>query len=303
MKTAIFILGPTCTGKTDLGFFLAKKLHSPVINADSLQCYKGMDIGTAKPDWKKRHPLLPCYLFDHIKPPQIYTAGQFQKDAQSILNQHIHQKNCLVVGGSGFYLQALEKGCYPIPPMDRKTKKYFKEKEQLHGLSSLYEELEKLDIDYAQSIHRNDQYRIFRALQVIQYTGLKMSEVKKSFKAQDLNYHILKIGLTAQNQILKQRVIQRTHEMLYKGLVHEVQQFIDQGLENFPPLQSVGYKETLRHLRGELSLESLHGHIVQRTMQLIKKQKKWFRRDPSIHWYDYKTDYKKIYKFYNLHST
>ncbi len=297
MKTIIFILGPTCTGKTDLGFFLAEKLRSPVINADSLQCYKGMNIGAAKPDWKK-YSHLPCYLFDHITPPQIYTAGQFQKEAQDILNQYISQKNCLVVGGSGFYLQALEKGCYPIPPMDEKSKKEFAEKEKISGLNSLYEELEKLDQNYAQSIHRNDKYRIFRALQVIQSTGLKMSKVKESFKERDLSYPVLKIGLTGATSVLKERVIQRIHEMLDAGLVEEVQQFIQQGLEEFPPLQSVGYKEVLDYLKGELPFEHLHEHIVKRTMQLIKKQKKWFQRDPSICWYDYKTDYEKIYNSY-----
>ena len=297
MKTTIFVLGSTCTGKTDFSFFLAEKMGSPIINADSLQCYKGMDIGTAKPNWKK-YSHLSCYLFDHVNPPQIYTAGQFQKDAQNILNQHIHKKNCLVVGGSGFYLQALEKGCYPLPPMDEKARQELEKQEKKYGLNFLYKELEKLDPHYAESIHQNDRYRIFRALQAMGSTGVKMSEVKQSFKAKSLNYSILKIGFRGDNSLLKERVRLRTQQMFRMGWIQEVQDFMNRGLENFPPLQSVGYKEVLEYLKEKTNFESLQEDIVQRTMQLIKKQKKWFQRDSSIHWYDYNTDYEKIYKLH-----
>ena len=294
MKTIIFILGPTCTGKTDLGFFLAEKLKLPILNADSLQFYKGMDVGTAKPDWKKQNRIS-CYFFDHIDPPHIYTAGQFQKEAQEIIDQ---QKNhSLVVGGSGFYLQALEKGCYPIPPMDEKSKKDFALKEKKYGLHSLYKELESLDEDYARTIHKNDKYRIFRALQVIQSSGIKMSEIKKSFKKKNHNYSFLKIGLTGETSLLRERVSKRTHQMLQSGLIEEVKTLMNKNLENFPPLDSVGYKEVKSHLQGELSFEKLHDSIVTRTMQLIKKQKKWFQRDSFIHWYDCTSDYNEIYNF------
>ena len=293
MKTVIFILGPTCTGKTDLGFFLAEKFKSSVINADSLQFYKGMDVGTAKPNWKNNS--IPCYFFDHITPPQIYTAGQFQKEAQPIIEK---QKNPpLVVGGSGFYLQALETGCYPIPPMDEKSKKEFTLREKSEGLYSLYEELEKLDPKYAQSIHKNDKYRIFRALQVIRSSGTKMSEIKQSFKKQDLNYSVLKIGLKGDTSFLKERVSKRTHQMLEQGLIEEVKTLMNQNLGDFPPLNSVGYKEVRDHLEGRLPLDQLHSSIVIRTMQLIKKQKKWFQRDSFIQWYDCSTQYDEIYDF------
>ena len=292
MKPVLFIIGPTCTGKTDLAFYLSDFFKAKILNADSLQVYQGFDIGTAKPDLKKIQNL---YLFDHIQPPHIYTAGQWEKDALKILNQFSPSNYCFVVGGSGFYLQALEKGSYPVSKAKENLRqKLLKKAQTKTGALELYQELEKKDPEYAGKIHPHDSYRVIRALSFIQSSNKKLSVVQKKFKPRPLKFKIYKIGLTGNREALEKRVRLRVQNMIYRGLISEVQKLVDQGLGDFPPMQSVGYKETLMYLRGEVSKEDLVEKIIQRTMGLIKKQKTWFKRDSSIRWYDCETNFKEI---------
>ena len=287
MNPIIFILGPTCSGKTDLSFYLSAELNALMINADSVQVYRGLDIGSSKPREK-------FYLLDHITPPDIYTAGQYEKKARSILKKHLPHQIALVVGGSGFYLQALEKGCYPISKMDKDIKKKLLQEEKELGLPFLYGKLEEKDPEYALKIHSHDRYRIFRALSLMETDSLKMSEVQKKFQSRKLPYRILKVGLTGSYSVLRKRVELRTKNMLAQGLVEEVQDLKKKGLEHFPPMRSVGYREVLLYLEGGMTEDELYEQIVQRTMQLIKKQKIWFKRDLSIRWYDCETDFSEI---------
>ena len=258
-----------------------------MINADSVQVYKGFDIGSAKPREK-------FYLLDHITPPEIYTAGQYEKDARSLLKKHLSHQIALVVGGSGFYLQALEKGCYPISKINKDIKKKLLKEEKELGLSVLYQRLEERDSEYAGQIHAHDRYRIFRALSLMETDSLKMSEVKKKFQARKLPYEIIKVGMTGSSSVLRKRVELRVRNMLACGLIEEVQELKKKGLEKFPAMQSVGYKEVLLYLDGKLTEDELYEQMVQRTMQLIKKQKIWFKRDSSIRWYDCETDFSEI---------
>ena len=258
-----------------------------MINADSVQVYQGFDIGSAKPRKK-------FYLLDHVAPPEIYTAGQYEKDARSLLKEYLPHQIVLVVGGSGFYLQALEKGCYPISKMSKDIKKKLLKEETELGLSVLYQRLKEKDPDYASKIHAHDRYRIFRALSLMETDSLKMSEVKKKFQEKELPYEIIKVGMTGSSSVLRKRVELRTKNMLASGLVKEVQELKKKGLEKFPAMQSVGYKEVLLYLDCKITEDELYEQIVQRTMQLIKKQKIWFKRDSSIRWYDCETDFSEI---------
>ena len=293
MKPVLFITGPTAIGKTNLAFYLAPRLQAQIINADSLQFYKGMDIGAAKPDFKK-HPLVKCFLFDHIKPPKIYTAGQFEKDALQILKKILPRFTGLVVGGSGFYLKALEKGLYPIAKAKALSQKNWMEKKKSKGLGFLYQQLQKKDPEYALQVHPNDSYRIIRALSIKE----KLSTIQKKFKTRPFPYPLLKIGLKAKKEILKKRVQLRIEEQIKNGLIEEVQNLKNQELEKaFPPLQSVGYKEVLLYLNGEIKNKSLlKEQILQRTMKLIKKQKSWLNGEKNIHWFDFDASYDEILK-------
>ncbi len=281
-----------------------------MINADSVQVYRGFDIGSSKPylftsknqtfvnveqEGVSEELKRKFYLLDHVNPPEIYTAGQYEKDARSLFKKNLPHQIALVVGGSGFYLQALEKGCYPISKMNRDIKeKLFRDEKEL-GLSVLYEELKEQDPEYALKIHPHDRYRIFRALSLMETDSLKMSEVRKKFQRREFPYKIIKVGLTGSYSVLRKRVELRTKNMLARGLIEEVQGLKKKGLKSFPPMKSVGYKEVLLYLEGGMTEVGLYEQIVQRTMQLIKKQKMWFKRDLSIRWYDCEADYVEIF--------
>ena len=289
----VFIVGPTCTGKTELSVYLSSLFKGKIINADSLQFYKYMDIGTSKPsvDFLKKQD---HYLISHIMPPHIYTAGEFYKTARNLLKKFLSNYTCFVVGGSGFYLQALEKGCYPAPVVSSSIRNQLLEEVKIKGLEHLYKELVQKDPDYAQRVHSNDPYRVVRALSIIRGCSQKISDIQKKFKEDSLPYTLLKIGLTASSDTLKKRIQWRVKNMLQQGLLKEVQFLCDQGWENFPPLKSVGYKEALLCLKGKISQEELYDQIVQRTMKLVKKQKTWFKRDSNIRWYDCEVDFEEI---------
>ena len=285
MHPIIFIVGPTCCGKTDLAFYLANRWQAKVLNADSLQVYQYMDIGTAKPPLhlRKTHE-----LFDCVTPPDTWTAGRYEKSAFRILKKNLPQRLCLVVGGSGFYLQALEKGCYPVQKTDAKILNSLLKK----STQSLYQELIQKDAETC--IHPNDRYRILRALAVSQSEGKSWSHVKEEFQARHWSQPLIKIGLTGSRDVLKKRVSLRIQNMMKLGLIEEVQGLLARGLQGFPPLQSVGYKEVQLFLENKISRENLETEIEKRTLQLIKKQKKWFQRDDSIRWYDCETDFSEI---------
>ena len=295
MAPLIFIVGPTCSGKTDLAFYLAEKIKAQIINADSLQFYEGMDIGSAKPNFKK-FPHIRCLLFSAVKPPEVFTAGLFEKSALKILKKILPSSPALVVGGSGFYLQALEKGCFPAPQSNNRIRAQLLKEEKENGLAPLYQELKEKDPEYAAGIHPSDAYRIVRSLSFIRSENKKMSNIQKSFKPRPLPYPLFKIGLTGSSEDLKKRIRLRVKNMIQRGLLKEVKNLMDQGLKDFPLLKSVGYKEAAACLQGFIQKEDLEDKIVQRTIKLVKKQKTWFKRDNTVRWYDCCVDFQEIYE-------
>ena len=295
MSPLIFIVGPTCSGKTALAFYLAEKLRAKIINADSLQFYKGMDIGSAKPNFKKFSGV-ECFLFSTTRPGEVFTAGQYEKSALKILKQILPTSPALVVGGSGFYLQALEKGCFAVSKANACIQQKLLKEQKQRGLAPLYQELKEKDPDYADCIHPSDSYRIVRALAFIRGENKKMSDVQKKFKPRPLPYTLFKIGLTGSSQVLKKRIRLRVKNMIKRGLLKEVKSLMDQGLKDFPALKSVGYKEAVECLLGLTPKEELEDKIVQRTIKLVKKQKTWFKRDKMIRWYDCEADFQEIYE-------
>lgn len=295
LNPVVLIVGPTCTGKTDFAFFLSEQMPLSILNADSLQFYRGLDIGSAKPDFKK-YPKVDHYLFDHVSPPDTYTAGQYQKDARALLKDILPKHPALIVGGSGFYLQALEKGTYPVSKVDPIIHKQLMEEQALYGVDALYKELKEKDEVYASSIYKTDKYRIIRALCFIRKDLGKMSDIKKEFQQDTLPYPLIKIGLTASKSVLQKRITLRTARMLKQGLIEETQKLMEEGLQDFPPLSSVGYKECMLYLQNQIQKDVLEERIFTRTMQLVKKQKVWFKRDLDIRWYDCETDYQEIYE-------
>lgn len=290
MLSLVFVLGPTASGKTDCAGSWAEKTSACIVNGDSIQVYKDLNIGSAKPDFKK-YPKVKWFLFNEISAPQIWTAGDFRRKALKILHQNLPRKKVFVVGGSGFYIQALEKGMYPGNPSPS-IKKNMDNQE----LSYLYELLKKKDIKRARQISPKDKYRIYRSLNIMEREGKTFSQIKEDFKEEKLPWPYMKVGLSISQQELLKRVKARTEKMLKAGLVEETEYLLSRGLNNWRPIKSVGYKEVLLYLEGKIKKADLADKIVSGTMSLAKKQKTWFKKDKSVKWFDFNRDAKDIYK-------
>ena len=298
-KKVVFLIGTTATGKTQVALEQAKKLSSSlhVVNADSVQVYKRLNIGTDKPSLEDRK-ICPHFLFDHVDFPEEYNISGFYKDALSVLSK---QNGIFIfVGGSGFYFSALEHGLYPHSETPKAiTQKYIQiEKEK--GLPFLFQELCKRDKIYAQKIKAQDSYRIVRALSIIESSGKTLSSIQNEFQKNKpvFPYPLYKIGLFLTKEELKQKIIKRVDRMLDLGLVSEVERLLEQGLKNWRPMNSVGYKEVCMFLNKEVNLTEMKKLIVKNTLSLAKRQRTWFKRDKLIKWFHAIHDKEKINYFF-----
>lgn len=290
----VFFVGATASGKSAAALAAAEIFGAEIINADSIQMYKHVDIGSAKPsadEFQRR----PHFLFDFVEAPHVITAGEFNRlffeHMQSVIKRgavpHPHPQ--FVVGGTGFYFQAIEKGLLPIPKTNPELQARLAETLKIPGgEDALYADLKERDPQAAARIHPRDHYRLLRALDICHSTGRAMSEILKEHQdsGPPFPYPLLKIGLRLEKEDLLQRVRSRTQQMLKRGLLDEVKALKDRGLEGWEPLGSVGYRESLQYLRGEIaSPHELEELIVRETMRLAKKQRTWFSRDPQITWF------------------
>lgn len=280
---AIFIVGPTGTGKSRLALDIAKKYGGRIINCDSIQFYSQLRIGSSAPS---DHDLkqAPHYLYSYVNAPHEMTAGQFLRDFYELKNL---QGPLIIVGGTGFYIQALEKGMYNVPQIDPELKKQIEDEIKEFGNKKAYQEL--IEFDPETKVHVNDAYRIGRALEVKRAFGLKMSELKEQAE-QDTKYKFpfryIKIGVDLPKEQLLKNIQNRTAKMLESGWISEVQSLVDQGYGDWAPLNSVGYFEVKEFLAGRIPRNELADQINLSTKQLIKKQKTWFKRDANIQWTD-----------------
>lgn len=286
-RRIIFVMGATASGKSEWALRWAEEFQGVIFNCDSIQVYKKLDIGAAKPspDERKR---VPHYLLDYVMPPQEMTAGVYSRDFYEQLEKIPETTPVFVVGGTGFYFMAIEKGMYPIIPVDRKIQaQVVQEMGEDGGPLRLHQELIAKDPDYGSKIHLADHYRIGRAIELIRSQGKTVTEIQEEFQKtqQKFPYPLLKVAPQWSKEDLEIRIVQRTRNMLKEGLVEEVRELLDQGLEGWAPLSSVGYRETISYLKGEIILEALPSEIAKNTRQLAKKQKTWFQRDHEIHWF------------------
>jgi tRNA dimethylallyltransferase len=288
MTKVIFVVGPTASGKSDLALNLAERNQGAIVNCDSVQLYKSLDIGSAKPsadDFKR----VPHFLFDFVDEGEEITAGFYQRQFFATMKELENQFPLVfVVGGTGFYFQAIEKGMYPTGAADAEvTRQVEAELLEAGGPERLYQELKSRDPEAAAKISANDHYRIARAVEMMRVHGKPVTEIKKEFadKAAPFPYPLLKLGIRGSREELAPRVERRTQKMLETGLLDEVRALLDRGLENWGPLQSVGYKESVDFLQGKIpDVRQLQALIVQNTLRLAKRQRTWFQRDPEIHW-------------------
>lgn len=287
-RRVIFVVGATASGKSEWALKLAQEFGGVIVNCDSIQVYQRLNIGSAKPSAEERS-LVPHYLVDYVAPPNEMTAGIFSRNFYECLAGIPEEKPVFVVGGTGFYFMAIEKGMYPVIPVPEGLKQQIEaELKEPGGPEKLHAEMVTADPEYAAKIHLSDCYRIGRAIELIRSQGKSVTQIQKEFEEQrqPFPYPLLKIGLQWDREALRKRIRLRVGKMLAEGLVAEAQELLDEGLANWAPMSSVGYKEVAEMLAGHLPEALLPEEIAKNTSQLAKRQRTWFQRDSEIHWFD-----------------
>ena len=279
------ILGPTGIGKSGLSLSVAAALDGEIINADSIQTYRGLEIGTSKPTAKDRK-LVPHHLLDFLDPAERFSAGEFALRATSVVADIRQRRRLpLVVGGNGFYLRALFDGLSPIPTVPSKVREELEERLLAEGLEALYEELLCVDAKTAARISPNDRQRILRALEVVAATGRPLSSWQEE-RRRKLEFSVLRIGLTCARDVLYDRLALRARRMLESGWLEEVRGLLEAGIEeDSPAFQAIGYRELAAHLRGDITLDQATSALLQATRRYAKRQLTWFRGEPGIRWF------------------
>ena len=286
---AIFLMGPTASGKTDLAIQLRQQLPVEVISVDSALIYRGMDIGTAKPS-KAELALAPHRLIDICDPAESYSAANFRTDALREMQEISAQgKIPLLVGGTMLYYKALLEGLSPLPSADEKVRSEIEAKAALIGWAGLHQELCKIDPISAQRINPNDSQRINRALEVFYLTGKTLTELTAQ-KGEALPYDILQFAIAPeQREVLHLRIEQRFHKMIELGFQQEVEKLYRRPdlNENLPSIRCVGYRQMWEYLRGDYDHDEMVFRGICATRQLAKRQITWLRGWTSpIQWLD-----------------
>ena len=286
---AIFLMGPTASGKTDLAIQLRQQLPVEVISVDSALIYRGMDIGTAKPS-KAELALAPHRLIDICDPSESYSAANFRTDALREMQEISAQgKIPLLVGGTMLYYKALLEGLSPLPSADEKVRSEIEAKAALIGWGGLHQELSKIDPISAQRINPNDSQRINRALEVFYLTGKTLTELTAQ-KGEALPYNILQFAIAPeQREVLHRRIEQRFHKMIELGFQQEVEKLYRRPdlNEDLPSIRSVGYRQMWEYLRGDYDHDEMIFRGICATRQLAKRQITWLRGWTSpIQWLD-----------------
>uniref|UniRef100_A0A7V4JR99 tRNA dimethylallyltransferase n=1 Tax=Thermodesulfobacterium geofontis TaxID=1295609 RepID=A0A7V4JR99_9BACT len=285
MENIIAIVGPTGVGKSELAVFLGEKLNGEIINFDSLQFYKELNIGTAKPGEEERKRV-PHHLYDLLELNEEFNAAKFVEIADNLIKEIWKRgKIPIFVGGTGLYLRALEYGLFPID-VEKEIRENLRKRAN-QDLSSLYEELKKLDPEYAQKISPKDKVRIARALEVIYTSGKPFSYFhKRNPFFGKKRYNLIKIGLNLPRKELYKKINLRVIKMIEKGWIEEVKKLLEKGYSiELKPFKAIGYKYIIHYLQGKLSLERAIELIQRDTRRYAKRQLTWFKKELDIYWF------------------
>jgi tRNA dimethylallyltransferase len=297
MKKVLLLLGPTGVGKTSASLLLAQRLGTEIISSDSMQIYRHMDIGTAKPSPDEQR-LVRHHMIDIVEPWETYNTGRYIEEARPIIEKMLNEHRVpFIVGGTGLYLKAMTRGIFEGPSADWELRDELLEAEKT-GPGSLYRKLAEVDPEAAAKIKPEDIRRTIRALEVCLSSGRMISEMQAE-QTVSLPYDFIKIGLTRDRAELYGLINARVDGMFEAGLVEEVKQVMElirkeerkrRSAEvkssEFSSLQAIGYKELIRHFNGELSLDETVALIKQRSRNYAKRQFTWFRKEEGIQWID-----------------
>ncbi len=282
-KRVIVIVGPTCSGKTELSIEIAKDLDTEIISADSRQIFEYLTIGTAKPT-KKELSEVKHHFVNKLDPEVDYNVSLFEKDSTKIINE-LSQRNKIpvIVGGSGLYIKAIVDGIVDIDS-DEELREKLNEERETFGNEFIYKKLEKLDPKAAETMLPQNWKRVIRAVEVYKLTGKSILDIHKEQERDD-DYDFLQFGLNWPREILYKNIENRVEEMIKNGLVEEVQKILEMGYSTeINAMNTVGYKEIISYLNKEVTLERAIELIKRNTRRFAKRQLTWFRRDDRIQW-------------------
>ncbi len=285
MEKIVTICGPTGIGKTGFAIHLAQTFNGEIIGADSMQIYKHMDIGTAKPDAKERAQA-PHHLIDFLDPASDFDAGKFaQKADEAISDIRSRGKLPIVAGGTGFYIRALLYGLFRAVPACEETLARLTRELAEKGGQHLHDRLTSCDPAAAEKIHANDSFRLIRALEVYETTGQPISAKQKDHNFGENRYQSLTFGLTMDRDILYDRINRRVDIMLDQGLLNEVQTRVDMGYNlDLKSMQSIGYKHMGMFMKNEVDWDEAVRLLKRDTRRYAKRQFTWFRKEPGLIW-------------------
>ena len=282
----IVIVGPTASGKTSLSIELAKKINGEIVSCDSMQIYKDMDIGSAKPS-KEEMQGIKHYMIDEVIPTQRYSVAEYKKKAELAIEEILKNgKVPIVVGGTGLYANSLIYGIeYSNIEFDGKYReKLMKIAQSEEGLKSLYEEAKRIDEKAMEKISPNDQKRILRILEIYNATGKTKTEQEEISRKNEVKYDYNVFAINIERPILYERINKRVDMMIEQGLIEEVRKLIEKYPEFPTAMQAIGYKEIVQYFDGKITKEEAIEKIKQETRRYAKRQITWFKRIENIKW-------------------
>lgn len=281
----VVIAGPTGVGKSELALDLAELTGGEIVSADSMQVYRHMDIGTAKPDRQTRIRIN-HHMIDIVDPDEEFNAALFAREADTVIHD-IARRGChiIIAGGTGLYVRALLRGLFDAPPCNRQLRSSYRLEAEKQGDDYLYYELNRRDGAAARHIHPHDRMRIIRALEILDITGEMMSEKRQQHLFAEKRYDCLFIGLAMERPLLYERINRRVDAMIEEGLVEEVEELLSRGYdETLKPMQSMCYKSAIDYLKGKMTRDDAVSLIKRDTRRYAKRQITWFGNEEGIVW-------------------
>jgi len=288
MDKVLIIAGPTASGKTKISIELAKKINGEIISADSMQVYKYMNIGTAKPDEEERGGIK-HYLIDEVNPDEEFSVAKYKDLAVKYIKEVINKgKMPIVVGGTGLYINSLVYNInFTETICDRELRSKLKKEAEVYGNKYIHDKLKEVDPEAAKRIHVNDTKRIIRAIEVYEHTKSPISYHQEVSRNEPPEFEFIITALRVDRAILYERINKRVDDMFAKGLIDEVKKLVSMGYgRNNTSMQAIGYKEILSYLEGNISLDEAIYIIKRDTRHYAKRQYTWFKRLEGIKWID-----------------
>ncbi|MBC2716210.1 MAG: tRNA (adenosine(37)-N6)-dimethylallyltransferase MiaA [Desulfobacteraceae bacterium] len=281
----IVICGPTGIGKTSLSLLLAKEFNGCIVGADSMQIYRYMDIGTAKPDAGELSAA-PHYLIDVADPDEEFDAARYAREGRAAVSEICARGFVpFIVGGTGFYVKAILHGLFPASPVDPAIRRKIKADLQHHDRDWLYDRLGSCDPEAASRIHPNDTYRVIRALEIFEITGYPMSEYQNQHGFMENPFETLKFCLNMEREALYERINRRVDQMIENGLIDEVKALLQKGYPgDLKSMQSIGYRHMVDYINGKSTWDDTIYTLKRDTRHFAKRQLTWFRKDKEMIW-------------------